>query len=73
MTIKDLVQRVPLNALDPAAEIRNILEPIQSPHLEELPNFTGGFVGYFVCEYIRYIEPTLDFPTLMMTLLWSTM
>ena len=22
-----------------------------------------AFVGYFACEYIRYIEPTLDFPT----------
>ena len=48
---------------DPAAEIRNILSQYKSPRLEELPTFTGGFVGYFACEYIRYIEPTLDFPT----------
>ena len=62
MTIKDGTTRT-FECSDPAAEIRNILSQYKSPHLEELPTFTGGFVGYFACEYIRYIEPTLDFPT----------
>jgi anthranilate synthase component 1 len=62
MTIKDGTTRS-FECFDPAAEIRNILSQYKSPRLEELPTFTGGFVGYFACEYIRYIEPTLDFPT----------
>lgn len=62
MTIKDGTTRT-FECSDPAAEIRNILGQYKSPRLEELPTFTGGFVGYFACEYIRYIEPTLDFPT----------
>lgn len=63
MTIKDGTTRT-FECSDPAAEIRNILSQYKSPRLEELPTFTGGFVGYFACEYIRYIEPTLDFPIL---------
>ena len=62
MTIKDGTTRT-FECSDPAAEIRNVLSQYKSPRLEELPTFTGGFVGYFACEYIRYIEPTLDFPT----------
>ena len=62
MTIKDGTTRT-FECSDPASEIRNILDQYKSPRLEELPTFTGGFVGYFACEYIRYIEPTLDFPT----------
>ena len=62
MTIKDGTTRT-FECSNPAAEIRNILSQYKSPRLEELPTFTGGFVGYFACEYIRYIEPTLDFPT----------
>ena len=62
MTIKDGTTRT-FECSDPAAEIRNVLRQYKSPRLEELPTFTGGFVGYFACEYIRYIEPTLDFPT----------
>ena len=62
MTIKDGTTRT-FECSDTAAEIPQYFEPIQKPSLEELPTFTGGFVGYFACEYIRYIEPTLDFPT----------
>ncbi|MBS7042477.1 chorismate-binding protein [Veillonella sp.] len=62
MTIKDGTTRT-FECSNPAAEIRNILSQYKSPRLEELPTFTGGFVGYFACEYIRYIEPTLDFST----------
>ena len=61
MTIKDGTTRS-FVCSDPAAEIRRILHQYKSPRLEELPTFTGGFVGYFACEYIRYIEPTLDVP-----------
>lgn len=62
MTIKEGTSRT-FECHDPAAEIRRILAQYKSPRVEGLPTFTGGFVGYFACEYIRYMEPTLDFPT----------
>ena len=46
MTIKDGTTRT-FDCSDPAAEIRNILNQYKSPRLEELPTFTGGFVGFF--------------------------
>ncbi|MBP6923202.1 anthranilate synthase component I family protein [Veillonella sp. YH-vei2232] len=61
MTIKGATtQTFPCD--NPAAEIRKILAQYKSPKVAELPTFTGGFVGYFAYEYIRYIEPVLDFP-----------
>lgn len=44
----------------PADEIRKVLDQYKSPRIPELPPFTGGLVGYFAYEYIRYAEPTLD-------------
>ena len=32
----------------------------KSPKLESLPPFTGGFVGYFAYDYIKYSEPSLN-------------
>ena len=45
---------------DPAEYIRRILAENRSPRLEALPPFTGGLMGYFAYESIRYAEPTLD-------------
>lgn len=39
--------------------IRNIVEENRSPKLEYLPSFTGGLVGYFSYDYIKYSEPSL--------------
>ncbi|MCH5339685.1 MAG: anthranilate synthase component I [Acetatifactor sp.] len=39
--------------------IRNIIEENRSPKLEYLPSFTGGLVGYFSYDYIKYSEPSL--------------
>ena len=39
--------------------IREILSDNKSPILPELPSFTGGLVGYFSYDYIKYAEPTL--------------
>lgn len=46
---------------DPNGEIRKILSQYKSPKFDFLPTFTGGLVGYFAYEYIRYSEPRLDF------------
>ena len=43
----------------PNEEIRKILERYKSPRMENMPPFTGGLVGYFSYEYIRYSEPKL--------------
>jgi anthranilate synthase component 1 len=45
---------------DPGAVIRQILADNRAPRLEGLPPFTGGLVGYFAYDYIRYAEPTID-------------
>lgn len=45
---------------DPGAYIREILKQYKSPRLQELPPFTGGLVGYFSYDYIKYSEPSLE-------------
>jgi anthranilate synthase component 1 len=44
---------------DPAAHIARMLAEYRGPRLEGLPPFTGGMVGYFSYDYIKYSEPTL--------------
>lgn len=39
--------------------IRGIIEENRSPRLDYLPSFTGGLVGYFSYDYIKYSEPKL--------------
>lgn len=43
----------------PREYIREILAENRSPKLEGMPTFTGGFVGYFSYDYIKYSEPSL--------------
>ncbi len=39
--------------------IREIIDTYKSPENEDLPSFTGGLVGYFSYDYIKYSEPKL--------------
>ena len=39
--------------------LREILREYKSPVIEEMPPFTGGLVGYFSYDYIKYSEPKL--------------
>jgi len=39
--------------------IRDVLKENKAPKLEGLPAFTGGLVGYFSYDYIKYSEPSL--------------
>lgn len=39
--------------------IRNVIRENKSPKIDGLPSFTGGLVGYFSYDYIKYSEPTL--------------
>ena len=45
---------------DPSGEIRRILAERRIPRMEGLPPFSGGLVGYFSYDYIKYAEPSLD-------------
>lgn len=48
------------DTLHPGEAIRQILNDYKSPKLENMPPFTGGLVGYFSYDYIKYAEPTLN-------------
>ena len=44
---------------DPGSYIRQVVADHKSPRFEYLPSFTGGLVGYFSYDYLKYAEPTL--------------
>ena len=48
-----------IETADPAHYIRQVLASHKSPHFEDLPTFTGGLVGYFSYDYLKYAEPSL--------------
>ena len=43
---------------DPTGYLRQILSQYKSPRYDFLPPFTGGLVGYFSYDYLKYSEPT---------------
>lgn len=45
----------------PGEKIRELLAAYKSPKLDGLPPFSGGLVGYFSYDYIKYNEPKLVF------------
>lgn len=44
---------------NPDEHILRILSGYRSPAIEGMPSFTGGLVGYFSYDYLKYSEPTL--------------
>lgn len=48
---------------DPSKQLRSILAEYKSPKLDYLPSFTGGLVGYFSYDFLKYSEPTVDIET----------
>lgn len=48
------------NTLHPGDEIRKILDRFKSPKFKGHPPFTGGLVGYFSYDYIKYAEPSIE-------------
>ena len=44
---------------EPGRFIRQVIEDHRSPRFDYLPSFTGGLVGYFSYDYLKYAEPTL--------------
>ncbi len=47
------------NTDHPAKYIKKVIEEHKSPKMEDFPTFTGGLVGYFAYDYIKYSEPKL--------------
>lgn len=44
---------------NPGEVIRQVIREHKSPRLPGLPPFTGGLVGYFSYDYLKYQEPSL--------------
>lgn len=44
---------------DPDDEIRKVLASNRSPKVPGMPPFTGGLMGYFSYDYLKYSEPSL--------------
>ncbi|AMD18309.1 anthranilate synthase subunit I [Methanobrevibacter sp. YE315] len=45
---------------NPSEIIKSLVNENRSPKFDYLPPFTGGFVGYFAYDYIKYVEPSLN-------------
>ena len=43
----------------PGSVLRDVINAHRSPQIEGQPPFTGGLVGYFSYDYIKYAEPKL--------------
>ncbi len=53
----------PMNSRTTTEDVRGLIRDVmaenRSPRVPGLPSFTGGLVGYFSYDYIKYSEPTL--------------
>lgn len=50
---------VTIKTNNPNEYIRQVLAEHKSPKFDYLPSFTGGLVGYFSYDYLKYAEPSL--------------
>ena len=44
---------------DPSQYLRELLSSYRSPRFDYLPSFTGGLVGYFSYDYLKYSQPSV--------------
>lgn len=52
-----------IKTINPAEQIRQLLSEYKSPRFDYLPTFTGGLVGYFSYDFLKYSEPSVDIET----------
>jgi anthranilate synthase component 1 len=57
--IRDGKPMVDRHTDDPMAEVERFRQLFSMPSLPDLPRFTGGLVGYFGYDTVRYVEPRL--------------
>lgn len=43
----------------PGLYLKQLMNTLKSPSIDDLPPFTGGLVGYFAYDFFKYSEPTL--------------
>ncbi len=55
---KDEEEKI-ITGKNPTEVLREILGQYKSPRFAFLPPFTGGLVGYFAYDYLKYSEPVL--------------
>ena len=56
----DGIEQKTIKKIDhPGDVLRDILDRYRTPQMEDMPSFTGGLVGYFSYDYIKYSEPKL--------------
>jgi len=56
---KMLIGDLEIETDSPAKYIRQVLAKYRSPRIDGFPPFTGGLVGYFSYDYLKYSEPAL--------------
>jgi anthranilate synthase component 1 len=57
--IRDGKPMVNRNTTDPLAEVEKFRQLFSMPNLPDLPRFTGGLVGYFGYDTVRFVERRL--------------
>jgi len=57
--VRDGKPMVNSDTTDPLAEVEKFRRLFSIPSLPDLPRFTGGLVGYFGYDTVRYVEPRL--------------
>lgn len=60
MTLKEGKNVKKFECAKPQNVISDLLKEYKSPSFEWLPSFTGGLVGYFAYDFIKYFEPSLN-------------
>ncbi len=66
LTVKHVLtgERETVETSDPAAYIRELMSKYDTAKPEGFPSFTGGLVGYFGYDFIKYGEPCLKLDAL---------
>ncbi len=60
LKIKSKTEIKEIDTKEPQEYIKQIIKEHKSPVFEYLPTFTGGLVGYFAYDFIKYFEPKLN-------------
>jgi anthranilate synthase component I len=55
----DAGTKIMIETDNPGSYLTQIIEDNRCPRFDDLPPFTGGLVGYFSFDYIKYSEPSL--------------
>ena len=57
--VTDTNEEISFHTENPSEYLREKLAEFRSPRFDFLPSFTGGLVGYFSYDYLKYTEPVL--------------